>query len=170
MRGSTPAARTAACASAEHVRAVRAVQAPVHADHRVVLHQHVVGGGVGDAAAGEADDEVAALEGDDPAGRVEQVAADGVEHDVDAAAVGHVAHGLDEVEARRPGCPTPCSAPSERASSTLAGPPAVASTPAPAAAASCTAAEPVPPAAAWTSTVSPACSPPRWNSPTHAVP
>ena len=68
----------------------------MHPDDVVVLHQRVVRRGVGDPAAGEADDEQPALPGDDPAGGVEGVAADRVVDDVGAPAVGEVLHGRDQ--------------------------------------------------------------------------
>ena len=73
------------------------VEAPVHADDRVVLDQHVVRARLGEPAAGEADDEDAAFERDALRRTVVGVAADGVVDDVGAAPAGELLHRVDEV-------------------------------------------------------------------------
>jgi hypothetical protein len=69
----------------------------VQPDDAVVLDQRVVGGGVGDPAAREADDDDPALEGDALAALVERVAADRVVDDVGAPPAGDVLDDGHEV-------------------------------------------------------------------------
>ena len=74
----------------DHLRVHRAVEAPVQANHGVVLHQHVPGRDRRDPARGEADHDQPALERDAPPGRVEHVPADRVPDHVRAVPAGHL--------------------------------------------------------------------------------
>ena len=141
----------------------------MEAEHGVVLHQQVVRRQLRHPAGRVADDDVATLEGHDPPGCIEQVAADGVEDDVDATAAGLGPHGAtrSKPSAR---LSQATSAPWSLASRTLATPPAVASTRAPAAAASCIGRGPSGAGGGVDQHVCPASRPPRWNRPTQAVP
>ena len=88
------------CTRPKSAGVVLAVQAPVQADDAVVLDQQVVGRRLGDAAAGEPDDDEPALEGDALARLVEDVAADRVVDDVGAVPAGDLLDDRDEVLGR----------------------------------------------------------------------
>ena len=98
--------------------------------------------------------------------RTRRVAADGVERDVDTAAVGLAEHDLGEVLG--PVVDDELDAPSSWQHAVLRSPPATAITRAPACTPSWIAAEPAPPAPACTSMVSPACSRARSCTASHA--
>ena len=92
------AAATSADASAREQGGVaRDRAAEVHADHAVVLDQHVVGGHVGHPAAREPDHEDPPAPRDAATRAVEHVTADRVVDDVGTVAVGVLLHAGDEV-------------------------------------------------------------------------
>ena len=84
-------------AGVDRGRVLGVVEAPVQAQDRVVLHQRVVEGRGGDGAAGEADDDDPALEGDALDGLGVRVAAHRVVDHIRAAAAGGLLHGGDDV-------------------------------------------------------------------------
>ena len=73
------------------------VEPPVHADHRIVLDEDVVGAGLGEAAAGEPDDQDATFERDALRRPVVRVTTDRVVDHVGATTVGELLHRVDEV-------------------------------------------------------------------------